>query len=224
MKRIACILALSFAWVGCGGSFFVAKDKADAVKKIAVVQYAINPHMLLGPASAEDAKLTVAAQNAETFGKELGNTYQVVPVSEVLTNAGYAGAGGKPTWDGYYSAKGMQYFSADEDMLRDAMLPKEKAAALCQALGVDGVVAIYDSWAVQSRAMGFKGVSAARYNINLFDKEGNRVWGGNVAGESETSFATPGGIIADSVDNWAKANNESFVVALGQVKTKIGAK
>src|SRR4051794_39921020 len=112
MKKSISLLAvaLSFVFAACGAAFFVQKDKADAVKKVAVVQYAINPHMLLGPAAVDDAKFNVAAKNVETFGKELGNTYQVIPAADVLANAGYTGAGGKPQWDGYYSGKGMHYF------------------------------------------------------------------------------------------------------------------
>ncbi len=224
MRLAALISGVSLVFAACGASFFVAKDKADAVKKVAVVQYAINPHMLLGPAAVDDAKFNVAAQNVETFGQELGNTYQVVPAADVLANAGYAGAGGKPTWDGYYSGKGMHYFSADEDSLTQATLPPDVAKKLCEALGVDAVVAVYDSWAVQTFAMGFKGHTLPRYAINMFDKDGNRVWGGEVSGESETDFATPGGVVATDVDVWTKANNESFKVALSQVKTNIGAK
>jgi hypothetical protein len=218
------VVALSFVFAACGAAFFVAPEKKDAVKKVAVVQYAINPHMLMGPVQADDAKFNVAAKNLETFGKELGNTYQVVPSSEVLANAGYTGAGGKPTWDGFYSGKGMHYFSADEDSLTQATLTPDVAKKLCEALGVDGVVAIYDSWQIQTFAMGFQGHSLPSYTINLFDKSGARVWGGQVSGESETAFATPAGVISTDVDTWTKANAESFTVAMGQVKTNIGAK
>jgi hypothetical protein len=221
--RISLSLTAVAVLAACGQKFFVAKDKADAVKKVAVVQYVINPHILLGPAAAEDAKTTVAAKNIETFAKELGNKYQVVPAADVLSNAGYTGAGGKPAWEGYYTGKGLHYFSPDEDQLQNATLAPETAKKLCESLGVDAVVAVYDSWRVQTFAMGFKGHSLAEYAINMYDKDGNRVWGGNVSGESETDFATPGGIISTDVDTWAKANNESFTVALSQVKTNIGA-
>ena len=223
--RIALLTAaLSLVLASCGAAFFVAKEKTDAVKKVAVVQYAINPHMLLGPVQDENSKLNVTTTNLDTFAKELGNTYQVIPAADVLANAGYTGAGGKPTWDGYYSGKGMHYFSADEDSLTQATIAPDVAKKLCEALGVDGVVAIYDSWNIQTFAMGFKGHTMPRYTINLFDKDGARVWGGEVSGESETDFATPGGVIASDVETWTKANGESFKVALGQVKTNIGAK
>jgi hypothetical protein len=220
----ALISVVALVGSACGAAFFVAKDKTDAVKKVALVQYAINPHILLGPAAVDDAKFNIAAKNVETFGKELGNTYQIIPAADVLANAGYTGAGGKPAWDGYYSGKGMHYFSADEDSLTQATLPPDVAKKLCEALGVDGVVAVYDSWGVQTFAMGFQGHSLPSYTINMFDKDGNRVWGGQVSGESETSFATPGGVISTDVEVWTKANNESFTVALSQVKTNIGAK
>jgi hypothetical protein len=225
MKKSIALLAviLSFAFAACGAAFFVQKDKADAVKKVALVQYAINPHMLLGPAAVDDAKFNVAAKNVESFGKELGNTYQVVPSADLLANPAYTG-GGKDKWDGYYSGKGMHYFSADEDSLTQATLTPDVAKKLCETLGVDGVVAIYDSWNIQTFAMGFKGHSLPQYTINMYDKDGTRVWGGPVSGESETDFATPGGVISTDVDTWAKANNESFTVALTQVKTNIGAK
>ena len=223
--RLTAVLAtVAMITAACGAQFFIAKDKADAVKKVAVVQYAINPHLLLGPAAVDDAKFNIALKNVESFGKELGNTYQVTPAADVLANAGYTGAGGKAAWDGYYTAKGMTYFSADEDSLTQATLTPDAAKKLAEALGVDGVVTIYDSWGVQTFAMGFKGHSAPYYVINLYDKDGNRAWGGQFSGESETDFATPGGIISTDVDVWTKANNESFVVAMGQLKTAIGAK
>lgn len=224
IRFAASISVLALVFVACGAQFFVAPDKKDTVKKVALVQYAINPHILLGPAAVEDAKFNVAAKNVETFGKELGNTYQVVPAADVLANPAYATAGGKPAWDGFYSGKGMHYFSTDEDALTQATLTPDVAKKLCEALGVDGVVAVYDSWGVQTFAMGFKGHSFAQYTVNMYDKDGSRVWGGEVAGESETDFATPGGVIATDLDVWTKANNESFTVAMTQVKTKIGAK
>jgi hypothetical protein len=216
--------ALALLWVGCGASFFLAKDKAESVKKVAVVQYAINPHMLLGPAAQEDAKLNVVARNVETFQKELGNTYQVIPATEVLANPAYATCGGKPEWEGFYSGKGMHYFSADEDSLTNARLNPDVAKKLCEALGVDAVVAVYDSWGVQPFAMGFKGHALTQYSINMFDKSGARVWGGAVTGESDTDFPTPGGAISTEVDVWTQANNEAFTIALSQVKTNIGAR
>jgi hypothetical protein len=225
MRLVAVCSLLALAVAGCGAAFFVAKEKTDAVKKVALVQYTINPNILLGVAAEENAKFEVAKTNVETFGKELGNTYQVVPAADVLANPAYAGAGGKPTWEGYYSGQGMHYFSADENGLTQATLTPDVAKKLCEALGVDGVVAVYDSWGVQSIAMGFKGHTLSRYAINLFDKDGNRVWGGEVSGESSTDFDTPpGGSVSAGIDVWAKANSESFAVALSQVKTNIGAK
>ncbi|MBL8951831.1 MAG: hypothetical protein JNK82_13700 [Myxococcaceae bacterium] len=225
--RIAALASLlSLAFAACGASFFVAPDKKEAVKKVAVVQYAINPHILVGIPNDENAKLEVAKLNVETFGKELGNTYQIVPASEVLANAAYTGAGGKPTWEGYYSATGMHYFSPDEEQLKNATLPPDVAKKLCEALGVDGVVAIYDSWVIQQFGfMNLKAHTVPRYTINLFDKDGNRVWGGILSGESTTELDTPpGGAVTGTVDTWAKANNESFTIAMSQVKTSIGAK
>jgi hypothetical protein len=144
----------------------------------------------------------------------------------VLANAGYTGAGGKPTWEGYYSGKGMHYFSADEESLTNATLAPDVAKKLCEALQVDGVVVVYDSWIVQYFGfMNLKAHTRPSYTINLFDKDGNRVWGGTLSGESQTELDTPpGGAVAAGVDMWTKANNESFAIALSQVKTNIGAK
>jgi len=225
--RFAALLSLAaFVFVACGASFFVAPEKKDAVKKVALVQYAINPHILMGVAAEENAKLEVAKTNVETFGKELGNTYQIVPAGELLANPAYTGAGGKPTWEGYYSGQGMHYFSPDEESLTNATLPPDVAKKLCEALGVDGVVAVYDSWIIQQFGfMNLKAHTLPRYTINLFDKDGNRVWGGTVSGESQTELDTPpGGAVAAGVDMWAKANGESFTVAMQQVKANIGAK
>src|SRR5687767_4833516 len=79
MRLAALFSVLTLILAACGASFFVAPDKKDAVKKVAVVQYAINPHILMGVVNDENAKLEVAKANVETFGKELGNTYQIVP-------------------------------------------------------------------------------------------------------------------------------------------------
>ncbi|MBK7864398.1 MAG: hypothetical protein IPJ65_38510 [Archangiaceae bacterium] len=220
--------ATAAAWLflsACGGHrFFLAREKAEQVKKVAVVQYAINPHQLVGVAATEEAKRSIAAENLETFGRALAPTYQVVPPVELLASPAYAGAGGRAAWDGYGSGQGMHYFSDSEDALTQAQLTPEVAKKLCAALGVDGVIAVYDSWGVEPFAMGFKGRAQGQYAINLFDRDGARVWGGTMSGVSDADFPTPGSALGAELDVWVKANNESFSVAVRALKSNIGAK
>jgi hypothetical protein len=216
------LAALSF--VGCGSKYFIQKDAYSGVKKVALVQYAINPHFLLGTASSDDARIGTAEKAWETFGKEMANQYQVMPFSEMVANAAYGSAGGKPAVEGYYSAKGAQYFSPDTDTLEAGTIPADTAKKLCETLGVDAVAVAYESWGMESYALGFKAHSRNGYVINLFDKNGTRVWGDVVWGTSEEGFATPGGVIATDVPNYLLNNTQAMTVALKEANDHIAGK
>ena len=214
-------VALSF--VGCGSKYFMMKDAYTPVKKVALVQYAINPHLLLGNPSTDDARNGTAATSWDTYSKVMANQYQVMPFAEMTANPGYTG--GKPTWEGYYTAKGAHYFSADTDTLEAATIPADTAKKLCEALGADGVVVVYEGWGMQTFAFGFKGHSFNSYVINLFDKTGARVWGDVVWGESEgDGFATPGGVVATETPIYIQQNTSAMTVALNLAQAHISGK
>lgn len=217
LSVIGILIALTFT--ACGSRFFVVKDKYDSVKKVALVQYTINPHIALGTASTDDAKWEVVAKNLPSFVKAMsGSNYVVSAPDEVLGNAAYKAAG-KEHFEGYYTGKGMRVFSDVSDQVEAATISPEQAKALCAALNVDAVAVVYDSWGIDSYAMGFKGRTMNTYVLNMFDKEGNRVWGDTVTGSAEEGFPMVAGVISTDVPTWVLNNNQSFEAALATAKT-----
>lgn len=211
-------VAVTLLLAACG-RFMVVKDKFDATKKVALVQYAINPHFLLGYPNAEEAKVNTATQNIATFQKQMANVFEVVPADAMQGNAAYSGAG-KPTIDGWYSAKGMRFF--DEEHLNDGELTPDVAKKLCADLGVDAVVTITESWA-QPQVSWFKGTANNTYYVNAYDKDGTKIWADAAFGHSTETFGVPpGGVIASDNDNWQKVQGEAFNDALTQFKGRLG--
>jgi hypothetical protein len=212
------VVAVSMLFAACG-RFFIVKDKFDATKKVALVQYAINPAFLLGYPNSDDAKLLTATQNIATFQKQMANVFEVVPADAMQGNAGYS-ASGKPSIDHWYSAKGMRFF--DEDQIREGGLPPDVAKKLCADLGVDAVVTITESWG-QPQVSWFKGTANNTYYVNAYDKDGTKIWTDAAFGHSNETFGVPpGGVIASDNDNWQKVQGEAFNDALAQFKGRLG--
>jgi hypothetical protein len=211
-------LAVALLFTACG-RFLVVKEKLDAAKKVALVQYAINPHFLLGYPNADEAKTHVAQQNIDAFQKQMGNVFQVVPMTEMTANAAYTAAG-KDKVDGWYSTAGMRFM--DEEKLNNGELSPEAAKKLCADLGVDAVVTITDSWG-QAGGGFFKGIAMNYYWVNAYDKDGTVVWQDLAQGRSNETFGVPpGGAIASDDANWTKVQAEAFADALGQFKGRLG--
>lgn len=214
LRHFAVVAVLALFSTGCASKFFIQKDAYAGVKKVALVQVAINPHFLLGTANADEAKWDTAAKDWEVFGKEMAGAYAVVPLAEMTANAGYTGAGGKDKWEGYYTAKGALFFSADEDALQAGTLTPDVAKKLCEALGVDGVATMYESWGTESYALGFRAHSRNGYVFNLYDKNGTRVWGDVVWGTSEEGMGLTGGVISTDVATYVLNNGQALTAAL----------
>ncbi len=209
---------------GCASKYFIQKDAYSGVKKVALVQHVINPRMLLGTANSEEAKTGTAEKDFEVLSKEMASSYAVTPLAEMVANPAYTGAGGKTAWEGYYSAKGAAFFSADEDTLKAATIPAETAKKLCEGLGVDAVAVIYESWDVDPYALGFRAHSKNGYIINMFDKNGTKVWGDVVWGTSEEGMPMAAGVIATDVPTYVLNNTQAFTVALQEANKHISGK
>jgi hypothetical protein len=211
-------LAVAVLFAACG-AFFIVQDKFTAAKKVALVQYAINPHVLLGYPNAPEAKINTAAHNIESFQKEMGNFFQAMPMADMTSNAGYSAAG-KANLEGWYTANGMHFFN--EALISEAVLDPESAKKLCTELGVDAVIAITDNWG-QAGGGFFKGIAQNYYYVNAYDKDGTRIWGDAAMGRSTETFGVPpGGAIASDDANWTKVQSEAFADALTQFKGRLG--
>ena len=223
--RYSLVLAsIALFSTGCASKYFIQKDAYAGVKKVAVVQHAINPHFLLGTANSDEAKTKTVEKDVEVMTKEMAGSYAVTPLAEMVANPAYTGAGGKNAWEGYYSAKGAAFFSADEDMLQAATIPADTAKKLCEGLGVDAVAVIYESWGIESYALGFRAKSRNGYVINMFDKNGTKVWGDVVWGTSEEGMGLAAGVLASDVDTYVLNNGQAFAAALKEANEHIAKK
>lgn len=214
-------VAVLFATSGCS-RFFIQKDAYLAVKRVAVVQHAINPHLLLGTANVQEAKTQTAEENVKTFVKEFtGGTYEVVPLEELKANAAYTAAG-SASLDGYYTAPGMRFVTGAETV-EEATLTPDQAKKLAEDLKVDAVAVVYESWGTSSYALGFKAKAYSTFVVNMYDKTGIRVWGDVATGESDEGMATPGGIIATELANLVLNFNQSYAAALTKMKSQLAS-
>ena len=215
---LSAVVLASFAFTSCS-RFFIKKDSFSEVKKAALVQYAINPHMLLGTVSSDEARVGTADANVKTFVEKMnGKPYEVMSLDEMKSKPGYAA--GKDKLEGYYTANGMRFFT-DESGASKAELPPDVAKKLCEDLGVDAVAIAYDSWGQVSTAMGFKAKAKPVTFVNMYDKTGTRVWGDVESSESEDSMAAPGGIIATDVATVVKTFNQSFSTSMDEFGKRI---
>ena len=192
MKKTTVALCLAvFALTGCS-RFFIVKDRYDAVKKVALVQYVINPHFLLGTPNADESKWDTVESNFKIFATEMGTGWQVLPKEEMTSNSAYKAAG-KEAVDGWYTAKDMRFFADDRSNLQSAKLAPEVAKSLAAGLGVDAVVVVADSWAVDT--MMFSGRTANDYTISMYGADGVLDYadgqGRNRSDEGTTYFDTP---------------------------------
>ncbi|MBJ6759338.1 hypothetical protein JGU66_01100 [Myxococcaceae bacterium JPH2] len=225
MRHIAAkgmlVLVVLLASTGCS-HFFVQKDAYLAVKKVAVVQHAINPHLLLGSANVPEAKTQTAEANVKTFVQVFtGGRYEVVPLDVLKAQAAYAAAG-LPSLDGYYTAPGMRFVTGPQ-AVESATLTPDLAKKLAEDLGVDAVAVVYESWGLAPYALGFKAKSLSTFVINMYDRNGVRVWGDVASGESDEGMATPGGIIATELTNLVLNFNQSYSVALTTMKNRLAS-
>jgi hypothetical protein len=219
LRLIVVSLVAAVLFAACG-RFFVVQDKLNSAKKVALVQYAINPHFLLGYPNDPNVKVVTAQHNMEQFQKDMGNVFEVVPAATVTGNADYT-AVGKPNVDGWYSANGMRFID-DQNLNSGELLDPEVAKKLCAALGVDAVVTITDGWG-QAGGGFFKGIAQNSYYINAYDKDGTKIWTDYAMGRSTETFGVPpGGVITSDDANWAKVQSEAFADALSQFKGRLG--
>lgn len=223
MRRLApsLLLALAFCLTGCS-RFFIQKDAYATVKRAALVQYAINPHMLMGTANADEARWNTAAGAYQVLAKELGASWQLMPLAEMLANPGYAASGGHPM-SGFETAKGALFFSRDARDLQSATLDPQTAQALCAALNVDAVIAIHDSWGQQQYAMGFRAQSSNLYTVAMYDKTGAKVWSDMVGGNSEEGMSLTFGVISTDVPTYVLNNLQAFTAAVRSLKAHLSS-
>ena len=217
--RQSLIAAAALSLSACS-HFFIAPDSYKQVKKVALVQYAINPYLLVGTVNAAEVKTKAATADFASFGKILGaKGLTVMPLEEMTAKAGYVSAG-DATLAGYFTAPGLRYLTGRAGV-ETATLTPAAAQKLCADLGVDAVALAYGSWDLDFYALGFKAHAMPTITVNLFDKTGARVWGDQASGTSGDGVASPGGIIADSVDNTTAIFSQGFTAAITQMTARL---
>ena len=222
MRRFVLLTVLLvpvLALTGCG-RYFIQKDAYTQVKKAALVQYGVNPGMLMGTPSVDDVRNNTAEQNTTAFAQEMnGKGYEFISMDEMKAKPGYAA--GKDKVDGYFAAKGMRFFSTEGE-IDSAVLTPETAKKLCEDLGVDAVVAVGERWGTKPVGIGFSKAAYNMITMNMYDKNGNRVWGDAVWGDSTDTVAAPGGIIAGEQAEYVKLNGQALSSALKTAQEHLG--
>lgn len=83
---------------------------------------------------------------------------------------------------------------------------------------------IYESWGIESYALGFRAHARNGYIMNMFDKNGTRVWGDVVWGTSEEGMGLAAGVIASDVPTYVLNNTQAFTAALKEANEHIAKK
>ena len=123
---------------GCGGSTF-NKAAYDGVKKAAVVQYALNPSVILGTTNSAEARQKSADANAAQVAARLaGLGFEVVSLEQVKNTDGYKSLGSDSV-KGYVLPEGSRVFNTKDT--RTAGLTPEEAKEFHKTLKLkDSVV------------------------------------------------------------------------------------
>src|SRR4051812_5050387 len=88
--RIFALAAFAALLASCGPKLVFNKSAYDGVKKVAVVQYAVNPGGLLGATNANDVQKAVAEANLKNVVEKLsGLGYEIIPIDQVKANEAY---------------------------------------------------------------------------------------------------------------------------------------
>ena len=206
-------LTLALAALTLAGCVHLHQAAAGArVRRVALVQYAIAPDLLLNTKAAQEARPLTAAAAWAVLARELG--FEVLPLAEMLANPAYEAAGGRPSWEGYATAPGARFFSADAAALDRAELPADTAKRLCEALGVDAVVAVRDRWSVEHYQLGFRARAVNAYAVSLYGTSGALLWSDEAGGESDEGMPATAGVLSADAATWARANAQAFAAAL----------
>lgn len=191
------VLGSLVVFTGCVSSTF-NKAAYDGVKKAAVVQYALNPSVILGTTNSAEARQKSAdANSAQVAAKLAGLGFEIISLEQVKNTDGYKSLGSDSV-KGYYLPEGSRVFNTKDT--RTAGLTPEEAKALCAALGVDAVITATENWSLQQRAMGFKGVLSSGLIVAMYDKDGVPVFKNYAQQPAEQSFPLAAGVVSGSVD------------------------
>lgn len=223
MKRLSRVglTAAVLVLMSCG-AFFVNRPAYNEVKKAALVQYALNPHLILGVTQSDEARQMSATQNVGIFNATPLGGYTMMSLDEVKANAAYA-AMGKDKEDGWYTAPGLRFLAEGRE-LDNATLTPDQAKKLCEALGVDAVIAVSEGWYSSPYALGFRTHLKNQIVINMYGKDGQKIYGDAVQEESNEGLGSPGGITAGDTAQVALNAKESFEAGLKAARAKLDAK
>ncbi len=219
LMKLLGLVVMALALGGCS-RFFMKKDSYTQVKKAALVHYALNPRLYLGTTQSDEARAGSAEANVKAFLERMnGGAFGYVPLEELKANAGYQSLG-KDKIEHYYTAPGMRFLVDDPRMNERGELPPEVAKAACEKLGVDAVVAVADSWSLAPYALGFRTKIVSTIWLNMYDKNGERIWGDVANGESEEGMSYTAGVVSTDVATVVLNSKQAVAAALEPIKTK----
>jgi hypothetical protein len=219
--RIAPALLLLGA---CLPPFRMLRPQYDAVKHVAIAQFAIYQGPLGGVAGTPEARWEAAARHADKLARAMSDTWRVVPLAKMESHPAYAKS--RLQFEGWFTAKGMRFFA---DPMEDYYeQPPPPVRQLCKDLGVDGVLIVTEAWNfggksgpfVQRRAI-VTGPVLTFHMFNLLSCDGRVVWSDFADGESTDSLEVEGLNVTATPAAWAAATDQSFDRALAQIRARL---
>ncbi|MBU8895956.1 hypothetical protein DRW03_05015 [Corallococcus sp. H22C18031201] len=220
VKGMLVLLAL-LVCAGCQ-RFFVRTDALQAVKRIAIVQHAVDPNGLRGATHLLEAKTRTAEANVKTFARMwTEGRYEVVPLDVVTAHPVYVSVS-TPEVAGYYTAPGMRFVTGRQAVESTTLAP-EMARTLATALDVDAVAVIYERWSLSTEVVGIRSRAFSTLVVTVYGRDGAPVWTDEAFGESEATLATPGGVVATELPALVLAFNQSCAAALDVMQRRLAA-
>lgn len=155
------------------------------VRTVAVVSLAVSNWRGVGLAGwpQSEAKTRVVQAATDTIlrvsEEELGRRWAVVPADSFVADPAYqalAVEAGHRIFTPYVSGQPLPVFTARIDELLKGELEPQRARALCAALKVDAVAAIFSDWTVESSWGRFAPITTAftKTVLTIWDAQGHR--------------------------------------------------
>jgi len=151
--------------------------------------------------------------------KELAKQFKVARASSFIGSNGYKKQTEELSLTAYVpnvKGKPLGVFTQDSRSLKRGDLAPEKAAALCQSLGVDGVFLIFSEWTVATGKLVPTNKALTKNIVSLWDAAGKKVFtrrvdkvGSKVLGSMGFKAVTP-----ETIPEWTSTYKQSLMQIL----------
>lgn len=179
------IVSLLVIATGFVSSSIVSAGEGAGIKKIAIASFTVSDMagtVRVGSVGAKSVpKLISGAINGmlNDAEKKLGHKWKVTATSSFIGSAGYRKQGVPKTLTVYVpkiNGMDMPVFTQESKEIKSGTIDPQKAAALCKALNVDGIVLIFSEWSAKTGNFVPTTKAITKNVFTLYDRSGRQVF------------------------------------------------